>query len=103
MIYLKIGENDYLLGASDKNLPFGLIPFDALNVQARVIDFKKGSFWFPIKPHKKNVEYINAQLSINDVIITDNVNKMQTGYKALETRNELNNTNESNYILKKAL
>tara|TARA_R110000787_G_scaffold71771_1_gene159755 strand:+ start:5039 stop:7006 length:1968 start_codon:yes stop_codon:yes gene_type:complete len=101
LVYLKIGENDYLLDASDNNLPFGLIPFNALNVQVRVMDFKKGSFWFPIKPHKKNIEYINAQLSINDDIITGNVNEMHTGYKALEIRNELNSSNESNYIVKK--
>ena len=101
MAYLKIGETEYLLDASDKNTPFGLVPYKALNIQARVMDFKNGSFWLPVEPYKKNVEYINAQLIIEGETITGNVSEMHTGYKALDIRNEFSNTDESTYVSSK--
>ena len=55
--FLKIGEEKILLDATDKSLSFGMIPFKALNMRIRVMDFKKGSYWHTIVPELRNVNY----------------------------------------------
>ncbi len=102
LAYLTIGDNNYLLDATDKEIPFNTIPFKALNVQGRIMDFKKGSYWHLIEPNPKNINYISAQLTLNEEdMITGEVNEVHTGYRAIDKRKELNNINESDYTLKK--
>src|SRR5690606_38671855 len=52
IVHLTIDGETYLLDATDKDLQFGILPFYALNVQGRLMDFKKGSSWSPITPYK---------------------------------------------------
>ena len=66
MASLKIGDKEYHLDATDEYIPFGLIPFKTLNVRGRVLDFRKDTYWSPIEPSKKNVYYVNAQLTAQD-------------------------------------
>jgi hypothetical protein len=88
--YLKIGEIEYLLDATNKFIPFGFLPFEALNHQARVLDLKNGSYWIDIIPIKKNVAYINAQLSFtDDQTLTGIVSETYVGYPAMEQRKEI--------------
>ena len=79
--YLKIGATEYLLDATNKYIPFGFLPYQALNHQARVLDLKNGSFWTDVVPEKKNVEYINAQLALTENnTITGKVAETYVGY-----------------------
>ena len=102
LVYLTIDDTNYILDASDKVVPFNMVPFKALNIQGRVLDFKKGSFWQPINPNSKNVNYTNSLLTINEEgIITGDVKEAHTGYMAIDKRKTLNNTSEADYIIKK--
>jgi len=99
---LTIGENQYILDASDKQIPFNMVPFKALNIQGRVMDFKKGSYWTPIEPFKKNTNYIMSQLTLNvDETITGSVSEIYTGYEAVDKRKELAKNDLSEYKSKK--
>ncbi|MCF6307088.1 MAG: transglutaminase-like domain-containing protein [Flavobacteriaceae bacterium] len=103
LVFLSINETDYILDASGKYIPFGIIPYRALNLKGRVMDFKNSSYWIPIEPHNKNVDFINAQLIINDdESITGIVNETHTGYKAMYKREEINANSEKDYIHSKS-
>ncbi len=104
MVYLTIGENHFILDASDKEVPFNMVPFRALNIQGRVMDFKNGSFWEPIIPFNKNINYLNAQLSIDEGdMISGTVTEAHTGYRAIDKRKELKKQSQNEYISKKEL
>ena len=100
--FITINEIDYLLDATDPFTPFGIVPFRALNIRGRVMDFKKGSYWHIIVPNKKNIKYISAQLVLNeDEILSGSVSEIQTGYNGINKRKEINKGNKSNYIKNK--
>src|SRR5690606_1654126 len=63
---LNIDGSEILLDATNKQAPFGVLPFRALNVQGRVMDFKKGSYWMPIEPFEQNIHYVNSQITANE-------------------------------------
>ncbi len=99
---LMINNERILLDATNKQAPFGVIPFHALNVQGRVMDFKNGSYWHPIEPFRQNVHYANAQLSPNENgVFTGTVNLSSYGYIGLEERQEYAASNQEDYIKKK--
>lgn len=87
---LFIGDNTYLLDATDKEVAFDVLPFRNLNVKGRVMDFKKGSYWLEIVPNAANNYYVNTQLSAtnNDSFI-GKVNELATGHIAVESRKKL--------------
>ncbi len=96
---LIINNEMILLDATDKQAPFGIIPFRALNIQARVLDFKKGSYWMPIEPYEKNIHYINAQITADENgNFTGKVNQANYGYIALEKRNSIEEKTLQEYI-----
>jgi len=101
LVLLTINEKEYLLDATEKYNPFGIVPFRALNLRGRVMDFKKGSYWFPVMPNKRNVSYFSAQLIFEDELISGKISEISTGYKAIEKREEINNKSENEYILSK--
>ncbi|WP_310990994.1 hypothetical protein [Aequorivita marina] len=85
---LLIDNEEILLDATDKQAPFAIIPFRALNVQARVLDFKKGSYWMDIKPFEQNIQYMNAKIAAEaQGQFSGKVNQMNSGYIALNKRN----------------
>lgn len=87
LVYLKIGDEKYLLDATDKYTPFGVLPFRDLCPQGRVMDFKKGSFWEPIVPIAKNMHYVNMQLAAGESgLFSGKVNEVSTGYIAVPKR-----------------
>jgi len=102
MAYATIDDVSYFLDATNKFTEFGVLPIRALNTVARVMDFKKGSYWKTLEPHKKNVEYINAQLSIDSLgTVVGIVNETYTGFLASKKRNEISTTNKNDYFERK--
>ncbi|MCH7784710.1 MAG: DUF3857 domain-containing protein [Bacteroidetes bacterium] len=96
---LSINEKEYLIDATEKFNPFGILPFRALNINARIMDFKKGSYWTAIEPYKKNVNYLIANLTLDEnELISGNVTEIYTGYKAIEKRKEIDKKTKSEYI-----
>ncbi|RDK83254.1 DUF3857 domain-containing protein [Marinirhabdus gelatinilytica] len=87
---LKIGDTNYLLDATSKFTPFAVLPYPALNKIGRVLDNKNGSYWIDILPKKKNVTYINAQLSFTENNeVTGKVSETYVGYPAMEERKQI--------------
>ncbi|WGF91270.1 transglutaminase domain-containing protein [Aequorivita marisscotiae] len=96
---LKIADQTYLLDATDKQAPFGLIPFRTLNVQGRVMDFKKGSYWMPIEPFKQNIHYVNAQIiATDDGNFKGKVSQANYGYIGLKKRSTIEEKTLEAYI-----
>ncbi|WP_077406135.1 DUF3858 domain-containing protein [Cellulophaga omnivescoria] len=95
-----IGGNTYLLDASDKLMPFGMLPYRALNYQGRVMDFKNDSYWETITPQEDNQHYVLANLELDPEShkITGSYNEMNSGYLAIERKKVLNSTTEDDYL-----
>jgi hypothetical protein len=99
MVFLKIGEEKYFLDASDKFMDFGMVPYQALNYDARIMDFKKGSYWEIIYPYSNNTHSVTAQLKINpNNDIEGQVREINTGYYAAEIRSTFHEVLKENYI-----
>ena len=96
---LKIGQQHYLLDATDKNAPFGILPFRLLNLFGRVMDFKDGSYWQEITPNQKNLHYVNAQLQTEDNdVFSGTVQEIVTGYMAFQERSKIDSYTETEYL-----
>ncbi|OAB81826.1 DUF3857 domain-containing protein [Cochleicola gelatinilyticus] len=94
-----IATKTYLLDAIDPLTPFGVLPFNDLNMRGRVMDFKKGSYWTPLTPHKKNVLYVNAKLKANnDGSFQGALNESYLGYLGTEKRREISNSSTTQNI-----
>ncbi|MEM7187482.1 MAG: transglutaminase domain-containing protein, partial [Bacteroidota bacterium] len=88
--FLRINDTDYLLDASSKFVPFNMVPFRALNLYGRVMDFRKGSYWYDIRPYAKNVLMVRSNLSIgSDAQLEGEVQETRLGYVAIERREKL--------------
>ena len=96
--YLEIADKIFLLDATDKETPFGILPFYALNVTGRVMDFKKESFWAPITPHKQNVHYAKSFVKVQpEGNFKGKVKSTSSGYVALSKRKTIKAIGEDAY------
>ena len=89
VVKVVINGKVYFLDASDKNLPFGLIRFDALNGEGRVMDFKNGSYWESISLGKRTITKRRLLLELNEDNIQGSLVVTRSGYSALHKRNDL--------------
>ncbi len=78
----------YLLDATDPYLAFGQIPYRCLNGEGRLLDFKNGSEWIPIKASKASIVSLRANLNLKGFSITGDVKSKTTGYESLKLRKE---------------
>ncbi len=91
IVFLQINNQKFILDATDKYTPFGVLPMRDLNVEGRVLDFKKGSYWEPIAPIAKNLHYVNMQLTAdNQGIFKGKINEVSTGYISVGKRKKNN-------------
>ena len=89
-VRLVLGGDVYLLDATDKKLPFGVLPFESLNGEGRVFDYDKGSYWETINVHKNNTVRTKVTLEISpEGTITGKTTKTMKGYPALFERHYL--------------
>ncbi|MDN3725197.1 hypothetical protein QRD02_12475 [Aequorivita sp. SDUM287046] len=99
LVALMINNEKILLDATDKQAPFGIIPFRTLNMQGRVMDFKNGSYWMPIEPFKQNIHFVNAQITAEgNGDFTGKVSQANYGYIGLGKRNNIDEETVSEYI-----
>ncbi|MFT5436977.1 MAG: hypothetical protein ACI840_001629 [Ulvibacter sp.] len=102
-VLLSIGDNKYVLDATDRNTSFDVLPYRDLNIQGRVLDFRKGSYWHPIEPNKRNVHYLNSQLEADDNgNFTGNVNEIYSGHIGVQQRKAIIKVSDGNYIQDKS-
>ena len=97
---VKIDGKEYLLDATDKYLPFGMLPFRALNHYGRVMDFKNESYWQDILPEGKNISQVRVQMIFNpETRKTEGVmNILNTGYNAVYKRKLIDQQSEEAYL-----
>ncbi|MFS4493741.1 DUF3857 domain-containing protein [Maribacter sp. 2308TA10-17] len=96
----EIDGKSYLLDATDKYIPFGVLPFRALNHYGRVMDYKNESSWFDIIPNKNNKVIIRAKLKL-DIENEKNsgiLDITHLGYKAIGQRKKLADLSEDDYL-----
>lgn len=94
-----IGNEVFLLDATDKFSSFGLIPVRALNYTGRAMDFKKPSYWHTINPYAEN----RHNTIINVIVLEDGstkgkVSQVYSGYLAFDKRKKLADTDEDEYL-----
>ena len=103
-IQLSIGDENYLLDATEKNIDFGRLPFRALNGYARLMDFDNGSSWIDITPKDYSRIIFNDSIKIKkDGTSTGFSQQILDGYHAYNMRNELSITNTNEIFSKLAL
>lgn len=100
-IIAKVNINDtyYLLDATDKLIPFGILPFRCLNGSGRVMDFKNPSYWIDIKPKNNTKEQLNVSLKLDEEgNITGKLRKVYFGYDAIDKRKNMLSKTEDDII-----
>lgn len=100
MAQATIDGNPILLDATDKNIPFGVLPFRALNYNARVMDFKDKSYWTEINPNPVNRHIVRANMKVN---VEENklegvFNSINIGYDCYEHKKKLLSLTENEYL-----
>ena len=96
---IKVGNTSYFLDATDKNLPFGVLPFKCLNGDVRVMDFKKGSYWETIKPINTTQEKKLMLLTLDtDGNLKGKMRITYNGYDAIDIRKKIKSKTEDKYL-----
>ena len=97
---VRIDEKDYLLDATDKFIPFGMLPFRALNQYGRVMDFKNESYWFDIVPWQNNRYQVRGELNydVENDKAYGTLAIMNLGYNAVDLRKVLASSSEETYL-----
>jgi len=94
-----IEGKEYFLDASDKLLPFGMLPYKSLNSYGRVMDLKKGSYWTTIVPNKNNQERLTLNLKINENGDFEGVmHRWYNGYGAFYERKKAKLVSQEKYL-----
>lgn len=96
---LTIGDKTYLLDATDKFLPFGLLPERCLNGKGRLIR-DKGSEWVELIPGDKSRQVSVANLKLDDQgVMRGTIQTTYTGYDAASVRRQIASFHtEADYI-----
>ncbi|MEX0361904.1 MAG: hypothetical protein AB3N10_13065, partial [Allomuricauda sp.] len=96
-----IGGTNYLLDATDKNIPFGMLPFKCLNHYGRVMDFKNGSYWHTINPTKNNARVVRGRvfLDMENNQLKGEFNTSETGYFGVSKQRTTQSLSEDDYLI----
>lgn len=98
---LDIGEKSYLLDATEKNAPFGLLPYRCLNSYGRVMDFENDSYWYDIEPEENSKQHTFVKLSMDENgELSGQIRNVNYKYDALERRNDIQSLSEESIIEK---
>ncbi|HZY37920.1 MAG TPA: DUF3857 domain-containing protein [Mucilaginibacter sp.] len=95
-----IGDKSYFLDASDRTLPFGMLPFHCLNGKGRAFSMDKPSYWVDINPTQKRMSTSTMELTLTeDGKLKGTVIYYSVGYEAYETREAIKKfTAQDEYI-----
>lgn len=96
--HCKINGKDYFLDATEKKLPFGMLPFHCLNGEFRIFNKKGGSYWYEFKPININetIVYVFGNIKENSTIELK-ARVVYKGYNAYEKREKINETTLESY------
>lgn len=86
---LNIADKVYLLDATDRFVPFGVLPIRCLNGKGRVFG-EKESYWYELKPSDKKKKVITADLVLEkDGHFRGTIQNVYAGYEAIQKRREI--------------
>lgn len=87
---VNIGENSYLLDATEPLIPFGLLPLRCINDQGRVINLKKPSYWIDMKASKRSssTHSLIGKMT-EDGKIVGTITSISIGLNAFNNRKEI--------------
>jgi len=87
---VNIGDQSYLLDASQPLLPFGLLPLHCINGNGRVINLKKPSYWYDLKAsQKESTKYILDGELTGEGKLKGKLTTYSSGYAALKKRQRI--------------
>ncbi|MFD0861826.1 hypothetical protein ACFQ1M_06380 [Sungkyunkwania multivorans] len=101
VVWLEIDGKAFFLDITDKGLPFGTLPFKALNGYARIMDLKKGSFWkdIKVKEHSTHLTAINLDID-SEGKVSGKMRLSKSKYAAYDKRKTLNKIDIDGYLSK---
>ncbi|AKQ46970.1 hypothetical protein TH63_17120 [Rufibacter radiotolerans] len=93
-----VGGKSYLLDATEKDLPFGMLPLRCLNGQGWVVQAPAGK-WVPLLGTEKNSQLVSGQLKIQSTgAVTGTLTEDYLGVPALLARSSIRSTGQETYI-----
>lgn len=96
--YVSEGEKEYLLDATDKDLPMQSLPFNCLNGKGRLVS-KSDSRWVDLRNGEKYSHRIAADLKFNfDGEIEGEIKKTYLGYDALNVRDKYKKLGKKEFV-----
>jgi hypothetical protein len=93
-----IDGNEYLLDATEKEMPFGMLPYRCLNYYGRVMDLDGESYWFDILPEKNNSRSVQVKMELKDGKAVGTLDDITMGYEAFFKRDEVAKTSKGKYL-----
>ena len=95
-----IDGKDYLLDASDKYIPFGVLPFRCLNYIGRVMDFKNDSYWQNIIPETNNKINVRGAITfdLENGLAEGRYHEVNTGYFAVAKNRVIASHSKDEYL-----
>ncbi|AMM50990.1 hypothetical protein TH61_07055 [Rufibacter sp. DG15C] len=97
---VKVGETTYLLDATERNLPFGVLPYRCLNGQGWVTSLPAGK-WMALKNNERNVQLVSAHMEIKPT--GEVIGKMEESYGGLaahQMRAHIREQGQESYLKK---
>ena len=97
-----IEGKDYFLDATDKFVPFGMLPYRGLNYYGRVMDFKNDSYWQDIEIKANNKYLVRSQLTLDaeQNKIHGILDEVNIGYEAIFRKKSIDKDSEDDYLEK---
>jgi hypothetical protein len=95
-----IDGKEYLLDATEKYLPFGMLPERCLNVKGRTYNQPEAGRWVSLVPVMKENQLTGYDLNLgNDLILKGKIQKSKDEYSAFNFRNKFKEfASEESYI-----
>ena len=91
-----IGDQSYLLDATEPLLPFGMLPLRCLNDQGRVFSLDKPSYWIDMTTPQREKTTYSIDLTLqDDGKLKGTLTRFSTGYSAFLKRAEVKKFNST--------
>lgn len=93
---LNIGENSYLLDATDPLLGFNMLPMRCLNDQGRVMSLDKPSYWIDLSPKQRQTSTSQLDLTLqSNGKLKGTITTYSSGYEAYDQRKAIRKFNST--------
>ncbi|QCR24441.1 DUF3857 domain-containing protein [Pontibacter sp. SGAir0037] len=95
--HVKIDNKDYLLDATDPLLPAGMLSYQCLNGEGRLVK-SKSDVWLPLKPKASYTEFRIGEFAISETgEVKGKTTDSYQGYSALDLRRSILEAGEQKY------